>query len=112
MSEPDTSFLVPHYQDVLKQASDQQAAAAGAAAAGGVAVAAAGKAAPPQQQQQQQREQQVEQVAGSIKELFVDYCKLAGLGGAKQRLPGLEAILRDSRADMQQVLGYMLGAAA
>jgi hypothetical protein len=39
----------------------------------------------------------------------VDYGRLSGLGGGKQRLPGLEALLRAPRSTQAQVLEFMAG---
>ncbi len=95
----------------MLQAADQKAADSTAAAA-----AAAGPrqslAQVPEVEGGLRQEQLVELASGKIKELFVDYCRLAGLGSAKQRMGGLEQLLQDRRTEMQQVLGYMLGTGA
>jgi hypothetical protein len=92
------------------QAADQQAAE-GAASGPAAARPKQSQGQVPQAEAPSQ-EQQVELAKGKIRELFVDYCRLAGLGSAKQRMGGLEQLLRDRRTEMQQVLGYMLGTTA
>jgi Bardet-Biedl syndrome 7 protein len=109
VSEPDVSFLAPQYLDVLR-AADQKAAAGAGGDAG--PVAAAGNKQSQAQDHGGGHEQRVERASAKIRELFMDYCRLAGLGSAKQRMAGLEQLLGDRQTEAQQVLGYMLGAAA
>ena len=90
MADGDTSYLSPAHQAAL-------AAEAGGGGGGGAKEGpeAAGEA--------------LEDAIAAARALYVDYGRLSGLGGGKQRLPGLEALLRAPRSTQAQVLEFMAG---
>ena len=61
--------------------------------------------------QYKEQPQHLDHLISLIKDLYVDFCRLSGIGSAKQRLPALEQVLLDTRSTLDQVMDLLLGSA-
>ncbi|GFH06076.1 Bardet-Biedl syndrome 7 protein [Haematococcus lacustris] len=53
--------------------------------------------------------QHLDHLTSLIKHLYQDFCKLAGIPAARQRLPALEQLLSDPRSCLDQVMEFLVG---
>ncbi|KAL6757581.1 bardet-biedl syndrome 7 protein [Haematococcus lacustris] len=53
--------------------------------------------------------QHLDHLTSLIKNLYQDFCKLAGIPAARQRLPALEQLLSDPRSCLDQVMEFLVG---
>jgi hypothetical protein len=49
----------------------------------------------------------LQQLVGLMQAMYMDYCRVCGISTPTQRLPALEAVLKDTTTTREQVLAFM-----
>jgi hypothetical protein len=52
---------------------------------------------------------ELEHLSKLVQTLYLDYSRLTGINAPKQRLPALEAMIKDAHSTLQQMLDFMQG---